>query len=127
MQEVDALEDVCPSVAHDLDQQFVALEMVPFPAGWHPDTGAIVYDLPDTYPQEQPDAYLPDNMRFEGERPLIMLRAGPPGWSKHCIHNFRDKWVPEYHSLLTMTRMIKESLKHPNESNPWKAAHQHSH
>lgn len=126
MQEIRALEDVSPSITYDLDQGFVALEMWPFPRGWQPRTGAIVYDLPDTYPQGQPDAYIPDEMRFEGDRPRIMLRAGPPGWSKHCIHDLEDEWVPERHSMITMTRMIKESFKHPNDSDPWKAARQHS-
>lgn len=125
--EIRTLREVCPAVTDDLDQAFVALEMWPFPPGWQPRTGAIVYDLPDTYPQEQPIAYLPDEMRYNGTRPMIMLRAGPDGWSKHCIHDLSDNWVPERHSLITMTRMIKESLKYPNDQDPWTAAQQHSH
>ena len=125
-QEIHTLREVCPAVTDDPDQAFVALEMWPFPPGWQPRTGAIVYDLPDTYPQEQPIAYLPDEMRYNGTRPMIMLRAGPDGWSKLCIHDLSDNWVPERHSLITMTRMIKESLKYPNDQDPWTAAQQHS-
>ena len=124
--EIHTLKKVSPSVTPDLDEQFVALEMWPFPPGWEPRTGAIVYVLPDTYPQEQPTAYLPDEMRYNGSRPSIMLRAGPDGWSKYCIHDLSDSWVPERHSLITMTRMINESLKYPDDEDPWTAARRHS-
>lgn len=119
LRESRALTDICQSVSYDLNEGHVALEMIPFPRGWAPRTGAIVYDLPDTYPQEQPDAYLPQQMRYNGSKPLIMLRSGPDGWAKHCIHDFSDKWVPERHTMVTMTRMIKKSLEHPNERDPW--------
>ena len=118
--EIRALAEICPSVTWDLeDEGIVALEQWLFPPGWQPRTSAIVYDLPDTYPQEQPDAYIPEEMQYNGSRPLIMLRAGSDGWSKYCIHDLSDNWVPEHHSLITMTRMIKESLKHPNSQDPW--------
>lgn len=66
-------------MSYDLNEGHVTLEVVPFPQGWAPRTGAIVYDLPETYPQEQPDAYLPEQMRYKGSKPLIMLRSGPDG------------------------------------------------
>ena len=125
-QEIRALKAAFPSVVYDLDQGFVALEMFPFPPGWQPRTGAIVYNLPDSYPQRQPDAYLPEEMEYRSRRPMIMLDFGPEGWSKHCIHDLSDTWVPDQHSMITMTRLIEKSLEYPNSQDPWKAARQHS-
>jgi ubiquitin-protein ligase len=121
--EIKILEEDGFSVQFDLDKEnFVALEMLPFPRQWEPRRGALVFQLPDNYPLRQPDAYLPEFMQFKGERPMIMLDSGPNGWSKHCIHNLRDTWVPEYHTMVTMLRMIQQSLEYPNDSDPWKAA-----
>jgi ubiquitin-protein ligase len=121
--EIELLKNDGFAVQYDLDKKnFVALEMLPFPSGWNPDRGAIVFQLPDNYPLRQPDAYVPDHMTYEGQQPMIMLDSGPDGWSKHCIHDLRDKWVPEHHTMVTMLRMIQQSLEYPNDMDPWKAA-----
>lgn len=120
--EIEALEKLTPSVRYNLRQRFVVLELWRFPQGWKPSTGAIVFKLPRTYPREQPTAYIPDHMRYNGKKPIIMLRSTEPGLAKHCIHNLRRKWVPEHHSMITMVRMMKESFKHPNSQDPWKTA-----
>lgn len=116
--ELRALADICQSISYDLDEGWVLLEGIPFPSGWEPRTGLIRYELPDPYPGSQPKAYLPENMRYQGSRPTIMLGSGPDGWSKHCIHDFSDE-LDDFHTLVTMTRMIKTSLRQPNSNNPF--------
>ena len=117
--EINALRQINPRISYDLNQGIVALEAWLFPAGWNPDTGVVLFDLPNNYPQSQPDVYIPSDMRFKGRRPMIMLLADKPGWSKHCIHNLRGRWDPNYHGMVTMLRMVKESFRRPNQSNPW--------
>ena len=116
--ELRKLAETCQSISYDLDDGWVVLEGFPFPPGWEPRTGFIRYELPNQYPGGQPKAYLPENMRYQGSQPLIMLRSGPDGWSKHCIHDFSDE-ITNFHTLVTMTRMIKTSLRRPNSNDPF--------
>lgn len=118
--EIRALADICQEITWDLDEGWIELHGIPYPRGWQPRTGAIRFELPDTYPVGQPDAYLPEDMQYKGSRPMIMLRRGPPRWRKHCIHDFADKLNPNYDTLVSMTRLIYRSLQQPNKHNPFK-------
>lgn len=126
LEEIFALEDACQSIQYDLNRGIVKLEHIPFPAGWKPRTGSILYDIPDNYRQEQPRAFMPARMSYRGTKPMIMLMSHKPpagfeesAWAEHCIHKMHD-WDARRHTLVTMTRMIKDSLKKPNSNDPWK-------
>lgn len=116
--ELQALAGICDDIRWDLDAGWIELHDLPFPPGWQPPTGAIRFELPETYPGGQPKAFLPEDMRYEGERPMIMLTSGPSGWQKHCIH--RLELNPEYHTLVSMARLVETSLKQPNNADPLK-------
>lgn len=98
-------------VDHDPGLSWVVVKQVDFPSGWNPGQGDILFKLPKTYPLVQPKVFMPDKMRYNGKRPHIMLR-GPPSWSRFCLHDF--EFNPEYHTLITVLRMIKKSLEHPH-------------
>lgn len=117
LNEIAPLADICESLEYDLDKGEVKLHGFEFPEGWTPSEGTIWFDLPETYPKSQPKVYIPERMRFKGGRPMTMLRQGPSGWSKYCIHELGD-WEPKRHTLVTLTRMIVTSLNDPNTSNP---------
>lgn len=116
--ELWALKDICQEVRYDLTEGWIELHGIPFPRGWQPRNGALRLELPATYPGGQPKAFLPEDMRYQGSRPMIMLRSGPPGWRKHCIH--RLDLDAEYDTLVSLTRLIETSLRQPNSNDPFK-------
>lgn len=109
--------EYCEAISYDLDDGTVALKNYQFPGGWQPATSHIVFDLPDTYPNQQPTVYLREELEYHGGRPRIKMATGPDGWSKYCIHRIRD-WEPQRHTLATLIRMIDNSLHDPNSTNP---------
>jgi hypothetical protein len=115
--ELITLAEICAAVDYDLVDGTVLLQQYPLPDGWNAGTATIWFDLPPAYPTEQPDVYIPEDLRFRGKRPLIMMNRGPDGWSKYCIHKLHD-WDPRRHTLVTLTRMIDTSLHNPNSNNP---------
>lgn len=117
--ELLALTDLCNEVQISAANRQIILREFPFPPGWNRRTATVMYRLPPTYAQEQPDAYLEEDLRYHGERPMIMLRGDLPGYSKHCIHHFADEWRP-HHTIVTMMKMIKQSFRYPNKKDPWK-------
>ncbi|QLG61945.1 hypothetical protein [Halorarum salinum] len=118
--ELNALKPVCDEVRSDLNEGWVELHGITFPSGWRPRTGALRFELQDPYPGSQPKAFIPENMRYKGGRPHIMLRSGPPGWRKYCIH--RLELDAGFDTLVSMTRLIEKSLLRPHSKNPVKKA-----
>lgn len=117
LNEVAALSDAGASVAYDLDVGGVWLAEFAFPAGWAPGAGAVRFDLPPSYPKTQPKVFIEERMRFHGGRPMTMHRTGPDGWSRYCIHDLSN-WDPARHTLVTMIRLLTESLNDPTSANP---------
>ena len=123
LREVKALRDVCRAVKYDLNNRYVILGDIPFPQEWSPRVGAIRFELPPNYPADIPRAFMPAKMTYRGRSPEIKLdHRGPDGWSAHCIHygSFKDQWVADRHSMVTLLRMIQQSLKNPNDGDPWR-------
>lgn len=115
--ELAPLSETCAAVNYDSRAGTVILQQYPLPDGWNAETTTIWFDLPSTYPTEQPAVYIPEDLQFHGKRPMIMMNRGPDGWSEYCIHELHD-WEPRRHTLVTLTRMIDTSLHNPNSNNP---------
>lgn len=117
MTEISTLADLCEAVDYDFTAGQVVLHGYPLPDGWNRETSRIWFDLEETYPAEQPDVYVPEGLRYHGQRPRIMMKTGPGEWNKYCIHRLHD-WEPRRHTLVTLTRMIDTSLENPDSKNP---------
>jgi len=48
-----------------------------------------------------------------------MEKGGPRGWLRHHVDGLNTYWRPDYHTLVTMTKMLKDSLNEPNKCKPW--------
>lgn len=119
--EIGPLEDKFPNVESDLDAGWIRLEGVAFPKGWNHRVSMILLEVDDPYPGSQPEAFIPEKMRYKGEIPENMLLSPfKPGWSKLCIHNLADRFDPSYHTLVTMVRLVEVTLNYPNDENPFK-------
>lgn len=118
--EFEALAETFSSAALDLDEGVIVIQDFRWPDGWNRQVAPLIFDLPATYPAQQPAVYFQSDMRYRGERPKIMLKSKKPGFAKHCIRNFSDEWVPARHTVITIAEMVKKSLEHPNSSDPWK-------
>ncbi|MDY6771255.1 MAG: E2/UBC family protein [Candidatus Nanohaloarchaea archaeon] len=103
----------------------VWLDGYPFPDGWNADESTILFDLPDTYRSEPPTGvYIPDDLQYKGGYPMFVHEkssAGPRGYNELCIHSrdLGEHWDPRRHTLITVTRMIDKSLRHPTTGYPW--------
>jgi hypothetical protein len=116
--QIKALADICGKVDSDLDEGRVELQQIRYPAGWTPRFGTIIYRLPPTFDREQPRAFMPIEMEYRGSSPRIKLdHRGPDHLAEHCIREWKG-WTPGQDTVVTFTRYIYQSLKHPNSANP---------
>lgn len=122
MQEIDALQDSYPSVKWSFKKNYVMITKFGYPEGWQPRTAPLFFSLPPNYPRRRPDAYIPPDMRYEGETAWAQHDRNDDGWWKWCIP--RMDWKPENHSLATMVEVMKVTLSQPNERNPYNASRQ---
>jgi hypothetical protein len=111
-------------VYYSEDDRVVKVQSYPFPQGWDPRMGRLLYRLPSNYPTDMPTVYVPAGSRYEGRSPLHQLRhSQPPGdadgeWAKWCIEEHRTGWDPAEDTLLKLTQMMRASLTHPDTDNP---------
>lgn len=116
--ELRTLAEICQELTWDLNEGWIEMHGLTFPPGWNPRIGALRFELPDTYPGNQPNAYLPAKMRYRGRRPHIMLRSGPPGWSKFCLH--RLDLDANFDTLVSLVRLIEKAVERPHSKTPTK-------
>jgi len=116
--ELESLQNICKTIHADFDRKWplIVLNGFEFPDGWDPSTAAIRYKLSPSYPQKQPKAYIPSKMRYHGEEPRTTLTK-KDGWTMYCIYQL--PWDPDRHTLVTMTRIINQSLQRPHKKNPF--------
>lgn len=103
----------------------VRIRQFRFPDPWDPPFGEVLYLLPETYPNDVPDVYIPTEMTYgDGGSPKHFLTFSSPSedeseWGRWCIHKHETGWDPEEDSLLKLTRLLKASLNYPNADNPF--------
>jgi len=116
--ELESLQNVCETIHADFDRNkpVIVLNGFEFPDGWDPSVAAIRYKLSPSYPQKQPKAYIASKMRYHGQEPLTMSSFGEDGWTRYAIHKM--SWDSDRHTLVTMTRMLYQSLQQPFKNNP---------
>lgn len=111
-------------VYYSEDDRTVHVQSYPFPEGWTPRVGGLLYRLPRNYPRDMPTVYVPTESRFHGRSPEHQLRySHPPDdddgeWAKWCIEEHKTGWNPGEDTLLKLTQMMRASLTHPEADNP---------
>jgi hypothetical protein len=139
-----ALEDICDHVTHDLGKSnLVELQGYELPCGWSPRRTTIAYLLPKTYPQQPPAAvFVPANLQYHNGYPelIIKLRSRDRKrlprilrtrydhtWNRVCLHTKKiaNDWQPHTDTLVTITRMIHQAAKHPEQTYPWEHRHEY--
>lgn len=125
--ELRELSKVCERVHTNLHEGWVVLKGYEYPTGWEPQTSHFRLDLPDAYPSGGvPKPSIPNEMRYEGDRPGTMRRESPDTrpelggieWTNYCIRNLRKQWNNERQTTVTMVRMVNASLEDPYSKNP---------
>lgn len=102
-------------VSFDLDAGEVTLKNVLLPEGWSPrHADRILIDLPDTYPSEIPELYVPSELSYEDSRPHILLSTTKQGYYRFCLHDI--EWDPGRHGLASLLRLLMTSFRTPSES-----------
>jgi len=100
-------------VKWSFDKQYVMIMAFRYPEGWSPRTAPLFFDLPSTYPRKPPDVYIPPDSEYEAGYAEHLGPRNDDGWQKWCI--IKVDWDPETHDLVTMTEMMKRSLRKPND------------
>lgn len=116
--EIDALTDCFEEVRFDLDEGWIELESFPLPDHWNRETTTVRIEVPESYPVILPAVYVPDNLRFDGDRPSRMLRTGPAGWYRYNLHGFSldgAHFNTESDSIVSTIRILARSLKNPDD------------
>lgn len=116
--EKEALQEQYP-VAFDLNSGDLRVQLK-LPSGWNESEAWVWVDLPETYPQSQPEVYISDELRYHGEEPRTMLDCQRDGWARYCIHGI--EWNSDRHTTNTIIRLLATSLKAPNKRRPVKQA-----
>lgn len=113
-EEILALEKRFP-VRYSLKNQWYMIK-VNFPAGWEPGEGPMLFEVPNTYPQDPPSAFIREEFEYEGGSPKIKRWSSKDGWADLCIH---PNWDPDHHSTITWLELALVGLENPNSSNPY--------
>lgn len=118
-EDIDELQNFWPHVNFDINAGLVTVEKWPLPDGWNKDTTTILFEIPPDFPNSQPAVYIPSHLKFNGKKSKIQLLSKRRGWHQHCILNLRHVWKPKRHGLISMLKLIKQSFRRPNTSDPW--------
>lgn len=114
--EITALRDMFDSIDYNPADGTVIVRDYRFPEAWTPETGDIMLDLPEIYPQVSPRVYVPDDLRLHGEIPPIICRAAPDGWSR--FDNRCQQWVPDRHTVITVLRWLDAEFRRNASDDP---------
>jgi hypothetical protein len=113
VREVNELQQDWP-VKWSLDKQYVMITKYGYPQGWSPRTAPLFFSLPDVYPRQPPDVFLPPDMRYKGSTVIHQLSPNDDGWFKWCIEEL--DWKPRHHRLMTMVELMNRSLTKPYQN-----------
>jgi ubiquitin-protein ligase len=116
--EVNAIKDKYRT-EYNMDDREVIVKNVRFPDGWRPQRVDVVLELPNTYPQQPPTVYIPDDVEYLDEktrRPHILLSTSfREGCYKLCLHDFA--WEPSHHTMISILKLLMEALRSPRSGS----------
>lgn len=123
--ELHHLNDLFESIDTDMDDGIVVIGAFPFPEGWTRRTAPVMVNLPEAYPRAVPRLYIPEDMRYDGEKPDAMRSCGPDGWNEYLVPIHGPgrlfgggpdplEWDPTKHTTVTVMRVFAEAIEDPN-------------
>jgi hypothetical protein len=117
-----ALKELCDHVEFNLLRQEIRLNGFPLPDGWQPTETTLKYEIIVGYPQVPPVPKIPADVTYHGVLTDSIIDSSDHNWNTVCIHNMEmaDWWRPERHTLVTLTRIVTQVMRHPLLENPWK-------
>ncbi|MCU4744382.1 E2/UBC family protein [Natronoglomus mannanivorans] len=106
-------------ISYDLETRGeVMIEGLEFPAGWRTADGSrrgdVLLDLPEKYPQHRPRVYVSEEMRFNGDRPSIMVPEridGNESWAQLDLFPPEMDWDPQQDDLCTILKRLRHQLR----------------
>lgn len=93
----------------------------PYPEGWEPRRADLMLHLPDAYPRQPPDVYVPKPPHLEytaGTVNRVRIRGSTDDWYKWCIRDV--SWTGHSRDLGAFLASIRGSLTNPDEADPFK-------
>lgn len=96
----------------------ILLRNFPYPDGWQPERDAVLLEIPDAYPRQRPDLYVPKHMRYTAG-PVTRVRRGgsTDHFWKWCIADL--PWEGRGHDLGAFVASIRDSLENPDSRVPY--------
>jgi hypothetical protein len=121
MEEAMALSHETP-VRPELADHRIIVDGIQTPPGWHPDAVPVRVDLPETYPEHQPQLSVPETLRYTDTRPSLMApEAGGDHqeWCPVTLPISSDLWDPEKHSFVLLIQCLVAVMEQwPSDSQP---------
>lgn len=104
----------------DTSEMRARIDNIPFPNGWLPSSGSMMFEYPSRYPNSHPVAYLPERYTYKGEpwkkNDLYIAGSDIENWEKVCLLRLSDQWDTSY-STITLIDTIQKAMKKPDDPN----------
>lgn len=101
-------------VKFNIKDGWIIVEDLQTPEGWNPERIDLRLEPPDDYPAHPPVVYVPDELCYEGKRPLIMMppaTAADPDWCQLDVGlGTQVEWEPTCHTLGTVVKLVLQTL-----------------
>lgn len=96
----------------------ILIHEFPYPDGWQPRRADFLLDIPDAYPRQPPDVYIPKHLEYTAGSVTRLRRHGSTAnWWKWCIED--TAWDGRSHDFGAFIGTIQDSLANPDRSNPY--------
>lgn len=114
-QEIATLRETY-TVRIDTEANGIVLEDFRYPANWQPRTAPVMLRVTPLYPHEQPSIYISADITCQ-QTVTHAWATHHDAWLRWCFHPLA--WDGTEHDLETILDLIYQSLKHPNDPDPF--------
>ena len=112
LKEIYALNEVCDTIDHDLQDGVIHLQVVPVPEGWSPATVDVLLELPTDYPYIRPALFVSEELEVNNGPCHLYWDCDRDGWKQFDLKFLLRNWDPARHTTVTVMRHFKAELRY---------------